>query len=390
MLKIASVCRTLPTPDVPGAGVFVLRRLRAMAEQSEIRILQPIPFTPLMRPMPPWAHAADHEAAGQIIHHAPMFYLPGMLKSLDGRLLERAILPRLRGWNREVGIDVIDAHFGYPDGVGAVRAARRLGLPVFVTIRGFEAERVEVPGIGSQLVEALSRATGCISVSHSLRQKMVDCGVPADQITVIPNAVDRDVFRPGDRKVARQMLSLPASKALVVSVGHLVSLKRHDVVLRALARLRGLGRDVELVVIGAADYEPNCPQALQDLAASLDIMPHVRFVGHVKPEAVAEWLRAADVFALGTRREGCCNAVLEALATGIPVVTTPVGDNPHFVTSGINGELVPVGDDERMAEAIAATLDRHWDAQAIADGLEVGGWSAVGREVLRYFRERLC
>lgn len=389
MLRIASVCRTLPTPETPGAGVFVLRRLAAMAEGSDIRILQPVPCLPPLRRLPAWARPPSHEVDGRTIHHAAMLYLPGMLKSLDGRWLEHSILPRLREWHRQRPIDVIDAHFGYPDGVGCVRAARRLGLSVFVTIRGFEAERVELPGIGTQIVDALTAANGCISVSHSLRDKMIEHGVPAGHIVVIPNAIDRDIFNPGDKLAARRALSLPTSDALVVSVGHLVSLKRHDVVLRAVARLRSRGHAVRLAIVGGADYEPECPTALRRLAADLNIAEHVRFVGAVEPVSVADWLRAADVFALGTRREGCCNAILEALATGTPVVTTPVGDNPHFVNDGENGALVPVGDDQATAQAIELALGREWDHRTISRRLDVGGWSSVGRTVLDYFRTRM-
>lgn len=389
MLSIASVCRTLPTPVTPGAGVFVLRRLAAMAEASDIRILQPVPCVPPLRRLPGWAQAPSHEAQGQAIHHAPMFYLPGVMKSLDSRWLARSILPRLREWHRLRPIDLIDAHFGYPDGVGCVRAARRLGIPAFVTIRGFEAERVEVPGIGTQIIGALTAAKGCISVSHSLRDKMVEHGVPPERIVVIPNAIDRDIFHPGAKLAARRVLSLPADDSLIVSVGHLVSLKRHDVVLRAIARLRSRGHNVRLAIVGGADYEPECPTALHRLAEDLGIAGQVRFVGAVEPANVADWLRAADVFALGTRREGCCNAILEALATGTPVVTTPVGDNPHFVRDGENGALVPVGDDEAMAHAIELALGREWDHGMISARLEIGGWSAVGRAVLDYIGDRL-
>lgn len=386
MLNIASVCRTLPTPETPGAGMFVLRRLAAMAETSDIRILQPVPCLPPLRRLPSWARLPSHEIHGRTIHHAAMPYLPGMLKSLDGRWLEHSILPRLREWHRQRRLDVIDAHFGYPDGVGCVRAARRLGLPVFVTIRGFETERVELPRIGRQIVDALTAANGCISVSHSLRDKMVGHGVPEERIVVIPNAIDRKLFRPGDKLAARRTLSVPENDLLIVSVGHLVSLKRHDVVLRAVSRLRSRGHAVRLAIVGGADYEPECPAALQRLASELDIAAHVRFVGAVEPTTVADWLRAADIFALGTRREGCCNAILEALATGTPVVTTPVGDNPHFVKDGENGALVPVGDDEAMAQAMELSLRRDWDRGMISSRLDVGDWSSVGLALLDYFR----
>jgi glycosyltransferase involved in cell wall biosynthesis len=119
---------------------------------------------------------------------------------------------------------------------------------------------------------------------------------------------------------------------------------------------------------------------------------HVRILGNIPPTTVATWLRAADVFALGTAREGCCNAVLEALATGLPVVTTPAGDNAWFVEEGINGHLVPVDDASAMGDRVATALERTtWDRAAISRKLmqQVGSWDRVATSVLDFFNERL-
>jgi glycosyltransferase involved in cell wall biosynthesis len=97
------------------------------------------------------------------------------------------------------------------------------------------------------------------------------------------------------------------------------------------------------------------------------------------------------VFALGTAREGCCNAVLEALGAGVPVVTTPVGDNAHFVKNGANGYLVPVDDAAGMAEALAAVFARDsWDRGRISAELAVGTWQQIARDVLNFFEETLA
>jgi glycosyltransferase involved in cell wall biosynthesis len=77
------------------------------------------------------------------------------------------------------------------------------------------------------------------------------------------------------------------------------------------------------------------------------------------------------VFALATSREGCCNAILEALAAGRPVVTTPAGDNAHFVRDGVNGCIVPIDDAAATAAALERTLSRpDWDAEAISAVLQ--------------------
>lgn len=388
-MKIVSVCRVLPTPDHPAAGAFVLRRLAAMADKADMRVIQPVPYLPVVRPLPPWAREASHVAGRVTIEHAPMVYLPGMWKSLDGRWLERSVRSRLAALHEARALDVIDAHFGYPDGVGCVRAAQRLGIPVFITLRGMEVDAIRHPRIGPQLARALRQASGCIAVSYSLRDLAVEAGVDADHVLVAPNAVDRASFHPGDRTVARSQLSLPATSPLIVSVGHLIAGKGHGVLIHALATLRQTRPDARLAIIGGPAYEPDHPRVLAELAREKGLQDAVTFVGAVKPSAVALWLQAADVFALATEREGCCNSVLEALAVGLPVVTTPAGDNPRFVQDGANGLLVPIGDISGTARAIGAALDRKWDHLVISKALRVGTWQDVAQQVITFMANRL-
>jgi glycosyltransferase involved in cell wall biosynthesis len=105
---------------------------------------------------------------------------------------------------------------------------------------------------------------------------------------------------------------------------------------------------------------------------------------------VAVWLRAADLFVLPTAREGCCNAILEALASGLPVVTTPVGDNARFVVDGTNGLIVPVDDVAGFAEAMVRGLAQlAWDPLQISRNLQVGQWDSVARQVVTFFEEQL-
>jgi len=388
---VLSVCRYLPDPGSPAAGGFVFERIAAMAALTPVTILQPVPHFPLLRPLPGWAREPGHTQAGRRIEHAPMFYLPGMLKSLDAAWLERSVrrvLPRLGGAR---AFDVVDSHFGYPDGVGCVRLARRHSLPAFVTVRGLETDVVEDPATGPQLLRALNEASGVISVSHSLRDLLVTRGVRPEQFRVIPNAVDRRRFRPGDRGEARARLGLPAEVPLVVCVGNLIELKRHHVLVEAFARLRASRPAVRLAIVGGGEAEPAYEVRLRRLAETSGVGDTVRFVGRIPSADVARWLQAADVFALATSREGCCNSILEALASGRPVVTTPAGDNAHFVHDGVNGRIVPIDDVEATAAALEQVLSRpDWDADAISRGLAVGGWQDVAAEVLGFFGERVA
>lgn len=390
-LNVASVSTLFPSAERPQQGIFVERRLNSLSRIANVRVVQPVPWFPLIRPRCtaplPQNRTADQRTP---VSREPMFYLPGVLKSLDALWLERSILPVLRSWNEEHRIDLIDAHFGYPEGVGCVRAAHRLGLPVFVTLRGNEVKHLERRSIKAQLLTALKSCTGIITVSDSLRRALVRQGIKDAQIAVIPNAVDMREFHPGSQAEARSRLNLPADRRFLIAVGHLVHEKGHDLVIRALAHLRIQHPEVELIILGARANEPAYPRRLHRLAAELGLTNAVHFVGGQSPQRVAAWLQAADVFTLATWREGCCNAVLEALACGLPVVTTSVGDNEQYVSSPHFGSIVPPGDWQSLSRALHTALGRNWNAHEISQSIaRRGGWEGVASQVARFFEAQL-
>lgn len=385
-LNIVSVCRTLPTPDDPSSGIFVRNRLEGMATLAHLRVVQPIPHFPIVAPLPGWARDEARVSGKLDVLNAPMFYIPGIAKSLDARWLARSIQRRLARLHDERPVDMLDAHFGYPDGVGCMYAARHLGVPFIVTLRGFEKEFIDRPRIGRDMLAAFHEAAGLIAVSHSLRRFAIEHGVPAEKIRVIHNAIDSQIFHGGERNLARRLLGLPPDNPLVLSVGHLIPRKRHHVLIEAFSRLLAELPAARLVIIGSAAPDPSYAGQLRERVAKLGIGASVQFVGNVPPVEVVNWLRAADVFALATAREGCCNAVLEALAVGVPVITTPVGDNAEFVVNGTNGYLFPVDDAAALAKVLSESFAREWNRSGISERLHasVGGWSAVAVRVVEF------
>jgi glycosyltransferase involved in cell wall biosynthesis len=272
--------------------------------------------------------------------------------------------------------------------------ARRLGVPLFITIRGFETEYVGMPDVGPPMLAALRSARGIVAVSHSLRDLAVAHQVPPERVAVVHNAVNSRVFHYVEREAARTRLGLDPSRPLLVAVGHLISRKRHHVLLEAFARLHAGNPAARLAIIGAASFEADYPARLREQVRALGLGDAVQFLGNLEPAVVADWLAVADAFVLATAREGCCNAVLEALAVGTPVVTTPVGDNAHFVKESVNGFLVPVDDSESLAVALGRVLGATTLAPrveiAAALHRQVGDWDDVAGRVLAFFRERLA
>ena len=129
------------------------------------------------------------------------------------------------------------------------------------------------------------------------------------------------------------------------------------------------------------------PKALADrLTDELGLREHVRLVGTQAPTQVREWLVATDLSRLATRNEGRANVILEALAGGLPVVTTDVGGSREVVRDGTNGILVPLGDRRRLTDAIEDGLTRGRDHRAIATDAGAWIWDRIAEDVVGELR----
>ncbi|GIX21531.1 MAG: glycosyl transferase [Gammaproteobacteria bacterium] len=175
-----------------------------------------------------------------------------------------------------------------------------------------------------------------------------DWGLPVERVAQIYNGVDSHRFHP---EGPRRRPCGTEGRALIGCAGRLEGIKAPLVLLEACARLHAAGRDVHLLWIG----DGRLRGAFEARAAALGLAERVTVTG--LSEAVPEWLRGLDVFALASFNEGVSNTVLEAMACGLPVVATRVGGNPELVCEGETGLLVPAGDAAALAEALAAYLD---------------------------------
>lgn len=374
-------------------GVYVLKRAVGVAKNATVYGLQPVFYFPILKPLPEWTKPAERTVSEVKVLAWPTFYVPKLFKFLDGYWVDRAVRKAVRTLeepDEAVDIDVVDAHFGYPEGVGCVRAARALGKSVFLTLRGLEADYPAGSRIRKQLEKAIRDADGCICVSHGLKELAIDAGATPDKVRVIHNAVDRDRFFPGRKIEERKALGINEQTPLIVSVGHLLDVKRHHILIRAFSIARDAVPSAKLVVIGRKMHEPDYPARLRKLVEELQLGDSVLFTGGLTPDEVATWLRASDLFALASRREGCCNAILEALCTGLPIVATPAGDNEYFVRDGENGYLTPFDDEQAMASALVRALRKEdWDRGGISAAISGRSWTNVGREVHDFFATNL-
>jgi sugar transferase (PEP-CTERM/EpsH1 system associated) len=245
--------------------------------------------------------------------------------------------------------------------IDAVIGSRLAGVPV--VIHG-EHGREAVDPDGRNLTRRRIRrllaplVTHFVAVSRDLARWLVeDVGVPARKVRTIRNGVDVGRFCPGDREGARRALGLPVDAAVIGTVGRLDPVKDHAGLIRALA-LGGGGERGVLVIAG----DGPCRKDLEALARSLGLEGRVRILGD--RDDVPRVLQVLDVFVLSSVGEGMSNAILEAMATGLPVVATRVGGNPELVLDGVTGRLVPPRSPAALADAVGTYLDHPERARA--------------------------
>jgi teichuronic acid biosynthesis glycosyltransferase TuaC len=380
-MNVLTISTVFPTPVQPMRGPFVFERINHAAEHANIRVIAPITWFTRSRAVP-----RSSVRSNLTIEHPTFFYLPGVLKPLDGLFLFLSVLPRVRRVRRHFDFDVIDAHFAIPDGFAAVLLGYWFRRPVVITLRGFEHQFVKSRGRRAAIGWALRRAARVIAVSRPLAELARNLGVESDRIEVIENGVDVDRFKPLPVADARRLVGVDDSRRILICVGHLVPLKGFHRVIEALPELRRDFPDLMLVIVGGAASGGSYPQQLEQVVAKLGLQPHVRFTGSLPQERVAEWLNAADLFVLSSDREGCPNVVWEAMACGRPVVSPKVGAVEQMVPATAGILFNNPTDDIALRSSISRALNTSWDRRAIREHAEAHTWTNVASRVLEQWR----
>src|SRR5258708_4043151 len=386
-MEILTFTPLYPNPVQPHHGVFVENRLRHLVSNGQVnaRVVAPVPWFPFSAPVfgryADYAKVVPREIRAKLtIEHPKYLVLPKFGMSAAPASLAAASLPVLRRLQEQRDFDLIDAHYFFPDGVAAIRLGRRLKKPVVITARGSDVNLIpELPGPRRMIQEAAREAAGIIAVSQALKDAIVGLGIPGERVTVLRNGVDLELFQPHAREETRAELAL--SGPILLSVGHLIERKGHELVIGALPALPGY----RLLIAGDGPERAR----LQHLSAALKVSDRVRFLGALPHEQLHKIYAAADALVLASSREGWPNVLLEAMACGTPVVSTRVGGTPEVVAAPEAGVLTSERSARGIVEALQQLFRNYPDRKLTRRYAEGYSWAATTAGQLELFRRTL-
>lgn len=265
------------------------------------------------------------------------------------------------GWRlwRAGGLVHVHSHVLY----GFLRRAVRLaGAPAVAHVH------IEAPAESYRW--AFARPPAAIVTCAEFLVPLVEAALPAGargrtRVVAVPNAIDTARFAPGDRAAAKRATGAPADRPLVLMVANLAPHKGQRTALEALAQLRAAGTDAELWFAGVERGGARAfTHELERRVAELGLVDRVRLLGHRAD--VPDLLRAADAVVLPSTNEGLPLTLLEAQASGAPVLAAPTAGVPEIVRHNETGLLIAAGDAAGYARELAALFRTPARAAALA------------------------
>jgi glycosyltransferase involved in cell wall biosynthesis len=274
-------------------------------------------------------------------------------------------------------VDLIDAHYFYPDGVAAAWLGQEFDLPVVITARGTDINLIpEYPRPRRLILDAARSAAALITVCQALKDRLVELEVPGSKITVLRNGVDLQIFHRQDRDALRSKFGVGGF--VLASVGLLIERKGHHLAIEAIRDVP----DATLLIVGSGPER----QQLENLSTRLGVADRVRFLGNLDQKSLCEIYNSADALVLASSREGWANVLLESMACGTPVLGSAVWGTPEVIACPEAGLLLEKRDAQSIVAGIARLRQSLPDRAATRRYAEQFDWQATTDGQVALFR----
>lgn len=369
-----------PNTITPFSVPFMVERAKALSLLFKTDIVAPVSYVPLLKNnIPPFVEKFDYLK----VLHPQYFGLPSLLWPL--RWITYYIMC-FRFWkNKKPDCDIMHVEWIYPDAYAAARYAKKYSIKFVGVVHGNEA--IEYYGKKShkkKYINAFKLLDKIIVVSNDLKHKLVnEYHVDKNKISVILNGVDLNKFPVIDQKKARFKLGLTSDKIIGVCVARLSEEKNLDILLKSVS----LVADSKLTIYIVGDGP--LKNRLEALVVSLELKGSVKFVGPVPHDQIYWWLNASDFFCLPSQREGCPVVIHEALACGVPVISTTVGAIPDLIKDDRFGFLCEPDSVSEFTAIMKKAMSQNWDKEIISAYGRQFTWDKVAKQTVDVFKSVL-
>lgn len=365
-LKVLALGNLFPSPWDPGRASYNRQQFEYLGRLCDLQVIGAVDFRDRLHRAGTAPQFSRLQARWFTFWHVPRFG-----RRWHAQCWLAALELRYGRWIRQQNFDCLLASWAYPDAVAVSVLARRLGLPLVVKVHGSDINGLAASGHQREAVtRALVEAQSVITVSAALASKVQQLGVPEARIQVLYNGVDRHRFSPGHRDRACAALGLDEDCKRVLYVGNLKASKGCLDLLDALPEVLAHTPETRLVMIGEGPDRAAIMQRIH----RLNLADAVSLPGAIAHSELPAWFHAADLLCLPSHAEGVPNVVLEAMASGLPVVATRVGGIPEVLPVEA-GLLVPVSDTPALSAALQQGLGRTWDTARIVGHSKRFDWS---------------
>ena len=390
-LRVLTLARSFPSGVFPELGLWTERPTQRISESCDVQVISPVPYCPPLPQRGPLRQYARFrqvhrdESRGEVRVRRPRFFVgPGSsLYRFEARAYALGIRRTAERIHADTPIDLIHAHFIYPDGVAGHELAQRWNIPLVITEHAPWTGWLDRPGVRGPALMAARDAARLIAVSSYVRDSIVAYTGDPDRVVVIPNGVDPTMYRLGHAEAR--------NPGQILYVGVINFNKGIDILLESMRGVLRERPDARLVLAGGSFYRNTRLQqeALERQAADLGLGDRVRFIGHRTPTEIARLMAESVVVVLPSRAESFGSVLIEALACGTPVVSSRSGGPEDIVDESV-GKLVPKEDPAALARALVEVLDtpERYDPESTRRRvLERFGWESIVARTLEVYRD---
>lgn len=271
-------------------------------------------------------------------YEVPVHSIPIARKNLKG-------LFAIRNWIKENTIDIINTHSSTDSWLTALSCMSITNAPPIIRTRHLSTtvhRNLPTWWLYRHAAQHL------VVTGEALKQQLInENGIPPDRITSVPTGIDTSRFHPRDRKLCREKLGLPSNAIIVGILATLRDWKGHTVLFNAINKIYKSHPTLRVLIVGDGPYRDRLDNHLKNL----QIVNRVLFVGHQDNPEI--WLGAMDIFTLPSwGDEGVSQALMQAMATGLPVITTPIGGLTEAVINDLTGLIAQPRDSNDLASSI--------------------------------------